>query len=186
MVTVRRVQAKIPPWRKVAAASWAIMPKTQAYFTRGKLLDLALNALAVVLAGGCSFFAGYMILRLQGMDNPPADMGVYFPPARTKVITDPPVEVDPQTTGTIGGGAEQAGGPVAQPFTRNSPVLDRQLLTVIDGLAFVRLVRVDRTEVVALGRGAELPGAGTIRRIERSRDGWRLVADGTVLETARR
>ena len=154
--------------------------------TRIKLQDLAINALAFVLAGGCSFFAGYMILRLQGMENPPADMGTNFPPARKKMITDEPVEVDPQVTNSIGRDTGAAGGAVVQPYTRQSPVLERHLLAVAGGIAIVRVVRADRTDILPLGVGSELPGAGTIRRIERGSGGWRVVADDAVLELFRR
>ena len=154
--------------------------------TRIKLQDFAANVLAFVLAAGCSFFAGYMILRLQGMENPPADMGTNFPPARKKMITDEPVEVDPQVTNSIDRTWGTPGGAAVQPYTRQSPVLERHLLAVADGIAVVRVVRADRTEVLPLGVGAELPGAGTIRRIERGSGGWRVVADDAVLELRRR
>ncbi len=154
--------------------------------TRIKLQDFAVNALAFVLAGSCGLFAGYMILRLQGMENPPADMGTNFPPAKKKMITDQPVEVDPQVTNSIDTGVGAADGAVVQPYTRQSPVLERHLLMVADGIAVVRVVRADRTEILPLGLGAELPGAGTIRRIERGPGGWRVVADDAVLEQLRR
>ena len=145
-----------------------------------------MNAMGFVLAGGCSFFAGYMILRLQGMENPPADMGLNFPPAKKKMITDQPVEADPQVTNSIDRDTGATGGTAVQPYTRQSPVLERHLLAVADGIAVVRVVRADRTEILPLGIGAELPGAGTIRRIERSSGGWRVVADDAVLELRRR
>lgn len=149
--------------------------------TRRKLSDFALNALAFMLAGGCSFFAGYMILRLQGMDSPPADMGLYFPPAKKKIITDDAVPLDPGITNSIDSPGEAGPGRVEQPYSKNSPVLGRRLVAVIDGIAFVEVTRVTGREIVALGVGSDLPGAGVVERIDMNDGRWRLVAGGTTL-----
>ena len=155
-------------------------------FSKVKLPDIAVNALAFLLAGSCSYFAGYMILRLQHMENPPADMGLNFPPSKKKIITDEPVLVDPLATNAIDFSTSESKSRVVQPYTRDSPVLDRLLLTVIDGIAFVEVVRVTGKEIVALSVGSELPGAGQVRRIERTNGRWRLVADDAALLSGRR
>ena len=149
--------------------------------TRRKLSDYALNALAFVLAGGCTFFAGYMILRLQGMENPPADMGTFFPPSKKNIITDDAVPVDPGITNSIDRPGEAGSGRILQPYTRNSPVLGRRLLAVIDGVAFVEVTRVTGREIVALGVGSDLPEAGAVERIDMNDGRWRLVAGDVTL-----
>lgn len=143
-----------------------------------RLSDYAVNALAFVLAGSCSFFAGYMILRLQGMENPPADMGLNFPPPRKRVITDDSILVDPLATGTIKGDANIAPRPgrPLQPYTKNSPVLDQRLLTVIDDVAFIEVIRVTGKEILPAAVGDNLPGIGTIESIRRLGGQWEVVA----------
>ncbi len=44
-----------------------------------KVTDLIAYALAFGLAAACLSFAGYKIVKLRGMENPPADMGLNFP-----------------------------------------------------------------------------------------------------------
>ena len=53
-----------------------------------KLTDILTYVLAVGLAAGCLAFAGHKVLILRAMENPPPDMGLNFPPAKRKVITD--------------------------------------------------------------------------------------------------
>ena len=155
-------------------------------FSKQKLPDLAVNVLAFILAGSCSYFAGHMILRLQGMENPPPDMGLNFPPPKKKSIIDEPVLVDPRETGAIDPAASDRRGSVAQPYTKDSPVLERHLLMVIDDIAFVEVTRLAGKNIMPLGVGSELPGAGTIERIEKVNGRWRLIAAGEILQAESR
>ena len=53
-----------------------------------KVTDALAYALAVGLAATCIAFAGYKVLKLRSMDNPPADMGLNYPPPKRKMTTD--------------------------------------------------------------------------------------------------
>jgi len=150
-----------------------------------KFSDILTTLLALVFAGSCAAFAGYKIFILQGLENPPADMGLNFSPPPKKVITDEPPRADFLTTGSISGEPTSDPLPV-QALGGESPVLGYRLLTVIDSMALVRVNRVAGQEIMALTVGEHLPGAGAIRRIERSEGRWRLVANGITLQADRR
>lgn len=149
--------------------------------------DILANVLSFGLAASCTFFAGYMIIRLNGMENPPADMGLNFPPTRKKIITDDSILVDPMPTGAIDAAdvpAARPGRPL-QPYTRNSPVMGHRLLAVVDGIAFVEITRVTGREILPISAGGELPGAGAVERIAKSGGRWELVAGETRLVSER-
>lgn len=155
--------------------------------TGRKLLDWTVNALFIGLAGGSGIFAGYMVIRLNGMENPPANMGLNFPPAKKRVITDESVEVDSMATQSITRPAADGAAPgrPAQPWSRQSPVMGHRLLTVVDGLAFVEVTRMTGKEIVAVSRGSDLPGAGGVAWIERVDGRWQLKAGDVSLTAVR-
>lgn len=143
--------------------------------------DILANILSFGLAASCTFFAGYMIIRLNGMENPPADMGLNFPAPRKKIITDDSILVDRMPTGAIDTVDGAVDGPAPrgrplQPYTKDSPVMNYRLLAVVDGIAFVEITRVTGKEILAVATGGELPGAGAVERIARSGRHWELVA----------
>jgi|GEM_PF-3496415 len=151
--------------------------------------DIATVFISVALALSCAGFAAGMIFRLQGLKDPPADMGLNFPGAekKKKVIAPSPraEAADPLITGAmdaadIGGGD----GPPVQPYRLEQPVLGYRLLAVVDGVAFVEVKMVARTEIKALPKGAELPGAGRIDDFIRTPQGWRLTAGSVTLDQA--
>ena len=153
-----------------------------------RLADLAVNALFIAVAGACGIFAGYMVIRLNGMENPPANMGLNFPPAQKKVITDDSIAVDRLTTQSTES-PKDSPGPFArplQPYSRLSPVIEHRLLAVVDGLAFVEVRRVTGKEIVMLNKGGELPGAGPVEWIERIDGRWQIKAGDTLLTAGRR
>lgn len=149
--------------------------------------DILANVLSFGLAASCTVFAGYMIIRLNGMENPPADMGLNFPPAKKKIIIDDSILVDPVTTGTADALDEPAARPgrPLQPYTSKSPVMGHRLLAVVDGIAFVEITRVTGKEIAALSTGSELPGAGSILAITRKGSRWELLAGETRLVSER-
>jgi hypothetical protein len=143
--------------------------------------DLIFGALSLALAGVCIYFAAYMVIRLQNMEDPPADMGLNFPAKKDRRSETEAVLVDPLITSSIEPADEaQPARRIRQPYTRDQPVLNYQLLTVIDGIAFVELTRIKGKEVWPVREGSILPGAGRVDVIEKVADRWRL-ATGTVM-----
>ena len=123
--------------------------------------DLIFGALSLALAGVCIYFAAYMVIRLQNMEDPPADMGLNFPAKKERRSEVEAVLVDPLITASIEpSGDAQPARRIRQPYTRHQPVLNYQLLTVIDGIAFVELTRIKGKEVWPVREGSILPAAG--------------------------
>ena len=57
------------------------MPRTDS----PKAGDVVTYMLAVALAAGSIGFAGYKVFKLHSMENPPADLGLNFPPPKRKM-----------------------------------------------------------------------------------------------------
>lgn len=145
--------------------------------------DLPTQIAALILALICAGFAGYKVMKLRGIENPPADMGLNFPPPRRKIITDDSILVDSLTTGSIGPATEQAAPPPRplQPYSAETPLRDFRLIQVINGMAFVEVHTLRGKEIRPLTEGTVLPGAGTVTRIFRDNGRWTLVAGETTL-----
>lgn len=144
-----------------------------------KLTDILTYVLAVGLAAGCLAFAGHKVLILRAMENPPPDMGLNFPPAKRKVITDDTIEVDSLITGSTGASGNAAArqrGRILQPYAAEPPIQDYRLLTVIDGVAFVEVRTLRGKDIIPLAAGARLPGAGQVEWVERTGGRWTLKA----------
>ena len=153
-----------------------------------RLTDALTYALAVSLAAGCIVFAGYKVLKLRSMENPPADLGLNFPPPKRKLITDDAVLVDPQTRQATSPAIEAAAAqdrPV-QPYTNDVPIQDYRLLTVIDGVAFVELLTLNGKDIRPVSVGTRLPGANLVERIDRIDGRWTLIAGDVKLVSERR
>lgn len=146
--------------------------------------DLLTQMAALALAIACAAFAGYKVMKLNGLENPPADMGLNFPSPRRRVITDDSILVDDLTTGSISSPAPTGSGPERrplQPDTGEPALQDYRLLQVINGLAFVEIRTLRGTEVRFLSAGSHLPGVGPVRRIARTDGRWTLVAGEATL-----
>lgn len=143
-----------------------------------KLTDALTYAFAVGLAASCIAFAGYKVLALQAIDNPPADMGLNFPAAKRKVITEDTILFDPMPTNSIADAAGEVESPdrILQPYTDDAPIRDYRLLTVIDDVAFVEVLTLRGRNIMAMNRGAFLPGAGPVEAITYINGRWTLVA----------
>ena len=152
-----------------------------------KVTDALAYALAVGLAATCIAFAGYKVLKLRSMDNPPADMGLNFPPPKRKMTTDDSVEVDPLTTqSTAPAAAARVSRPrVVQPYVAEAPIQEYRLLTVIDGIAFVEVLTLRGKEIRPISVGSRLPGAGPVERIDRINGRWTLIAGDVKLVAER-
>lgn len=152
-----------------------------------KITDVFAYALTVSLAAVCIAFAGYKVVKLRSMENPPADMGLNFPPPKRKLTTDDAVQVDSLTTQSTSAGTEaRAGGfRAAQPYSAEFPVQDYRLMTVIDGIAFVEIVTLNGKGIRPVSVGGKLPGAGPVEQIERVGGRWTLTAGNVRLVAVR-
>lgn len=150
-----------------------LLPRTSDFITQ-------LAALCLALA--CLVFAGYKVIMLKGMDNPPPDMGLNFPPLKRKIITDEPILVDRMTTGSIDASAEDKAGRPRQPYTSDVPIQDYRLLKVMNGLAFVEVQTLRGKEIMLLAKGTILPGAGAVQQIARINGRWTLTAGDVTLQ----
>lgn len=146
--------------------------------TTSRLTDLLTQALALSLAAACLILAGYKVLSLHNMENPPADMGLNFPEPKRKLITGDTILTDPMPTNAIGSATTEGaeGARVLQPYSNEAPIQDYRLLTVIDGVAFVEVLTLKGKQVMPLALGARLPGAGPVSRIEKRQGRWQLLA----------
>lgn len=147
--------------------------------------DLVAQIAALALAVTCAVFAGYKVMKLRGMENPPPDMGLNFPAPKRKIITDDSILVDSLTTGSIGPAVKESPSPhrPLQPYTSEAPLQDYRLIQVINGMAFVEVRTLRGKEVRLLTEGVHLPGAGTVTRISRRDGRWTLQAgDVTLLQ----
>jgi hypothetical protein len=141
-----------------------------------KFTDILTYALSLALAGAVIAFAAYKVVALNGMENPPANLGLNFPAAKRKVIMQDGVG-DPLTTQSLG------------PATRSGPRSDKsegpyvyELLAVVDGVAFVAVDGdTDRT-LVPVTIGSTLPGGLTVSAIRRRDGHWWLAAGNLTLE----
>lgn len=145
--------------------------------------DIAAKTVSVAFACGCSLFAGYMILRLQHMENPPADLGLNFPDKSLR-IEPQPVLVDPMPTRSISSAPAPQFAidrPAAQPYVAETPVLNYRLLSVFDGIAFIELTDLKGTRLQPVSVGSELRGAGQVEAIEKVAGRWQVQAGGRVV-----
>ena len=53
-----------------------------------KFTDIITYVLSLSLAAGVIAFAAYKVVALNGMENPPANLGLNFPAPKRKVIMD--------------------------------------------------------------------------------------------------
>jgi hypothetical protein len=145
-----------------------------------RLSDLLAGGLAVALAGACTLFAGTMIVRLNNMEDPPADLGLNFPGAAERRTAVRAVRVDDDlVTGSTD--RPDGGGPPQQPYRDETPVLDYRLLAVIDGIAFVEVTDIKGRKIVPVRRGSRLPGAAPVERLEKVDGRWQLTAGHVFL-----
>lgn len=153
-----------------------------------RFTDRLTYVLSVALAVSVIAFAAYKVVKLSRMEDPPANMGLNFPPPKRKVILDPESSSDPITTETITlssprrvenrpGAWSSAGGPADHSY---------ELLAVVDGVAFVEVGFSERKALMPATIGTVLPGGLRVKAIERRNGRWVLVAGKFTLEQVRR
>ena len=143
-----------------------------------KFTDIITYVLSLSLAAAVIAFAAYKVVALNGMENPPANLGLNFPSPKRKVIMDA-LPADPLTTQALpqqsraGRGRNGDGGATAY-----------ELLTVVDGVAFVAIDSPQGKTLVPAIVGSTLPGGLTVTDLRRRGGRWSLVAGNLTLEQA--
>lgn len=151
-----------------------------------RLSDILTYVLSTALALTVLVFAATKIIALNGMENPPANMGLNFPPLpKRNLVIDGPGIADPITTRSLGTGLRTRISPPSDAPPRPAAELGGkryELLTVIDGVAFVAVDSAEDRTLVPVSVGSKLPGGLKVEAIAQ-RDGvWSLVAGKLVLE----
>jgi hypothetical protein len=141
-----------------------------------KFTDIITYVLSLSLAAGVIAFAAYKVVVLNGMENPPANLGLNFPAPKRKVIMDAS-SADPLTTQALPlpGRAVSAG-------LSGGALNVYELLTVVDGVAFVAIDGDQGKTLVPAMVGSTLPGGLKVTDLRRRGSRWVLVAGNLTLE----
>lgn len=142
-----------------------------------KFTDILTYVLSLALAAGVIAFAAYKVVALNGMENPPANLGLNFPAAKPKVIMDKAGAADPLTTQSIGSADRAASSPPG-----SGGRYAYELLTVVDGVAFVAVDGESEKTLVPVTIGSRLPGGLIVSGLQRRDGRWRLVAGTLTVE----
>ncbi len=141
-----------------------------------RFTDIITYVLSLTLAAGVVAFAAYKVVVLNGMENPPANLGLNFPAPKRKVIMDAP-SADPLTTQAL---------PQPSRAGRGRPdegdLHAYELLTVVDGVAFVAINSDQGKMLVPVVVGSTLPGGLAVTDLRRRGGRWSLVAGDLTLE----
>jgi hypothetical protein len=142
-----------------------------------RFTDILTYVLSVALAAGVIAFAAYKVVALNGMDNPPANLGLNFPAPKRKVIMEGPGG-DMLTTQSLGPAGSEAAGRSGG----SGDVVGYELLTVLDGVAFVAVNGEAAKTLVPVTVGSRLPGGLKVSGMGRSGGRWWLTAGTLRLE----
>jgi hypothetical protein len=154
-----------------------------------KFTDALTYVLSVALAAAVVAFAAYKVIKLNGMEDPPANMGLNFPPPKRKIIIDQlAADADPIITRTVTP-ALTTPQRTSAPDGRRAfwgPVRSYELLAVVDGVAFVEIDLARGKTLVPVSVGSVLPGGLLIESIVERNGRWVLVAGPLRLERLER
>lgn len=139
-----------------------------------KFTDVITYVLSFTFAAAVIAFAAYKVVALNGMENPPANLGLNFPAAKRKVIMDGPA-ADPLTTQSLPPSASRGTAP-------DDDLHAYELVAVIDGVAFVAVDAGAGKTLVPVAVGSQLPGGLMVTAITRRGGRWSLVAGNLTLE----
>ena len=145
-----------------------------------KITDIITYIVSLSLAATVIVFASYKVVALNRMENPPANLGLNFPSPARKIITDAGA-ADPINTQSLPAAAGPR--PAGAPAVAGRPY-DYELLTVVDGVAFVSIDTADQKMLVPVTVGSRLPGGLTVNAIRRVDGRWALVAGNLTLDQA--
>jgi hypothetical protein len=149
-----------------------------------RFTDTLTYVLSVALAAGVIAFAAYKVIKLNGMEDPPANMGLNFPEPRRRVIVDETAGADPIITQTLAPAVAPEQAQQQQQAVLTGPVNSYELLAVVDGIAFVEIDLARGKTLVPVSVGTVLPGGLQIESITRQNGRWVLVAGPLRLEQA--
>lgn len=149
-----------------------------------RFTDTLTYVLSVAFAAGVIAFAAYKVIKLNGMEDPPANMGLNFPAPKRRMILDETALADPIITQTLAPAVapEQQPQPQPQKAALTGPVSSYELLAVVDGIAFVEIDLARGKTLVPVSVGTVLPGGLQIESITRRNGRWTLVAGPLRLE----
>lgn len=151
-----------------------------------RVSDILTYVLSTAFALAVLVFAASKIIALQGMENPPANMGLNFPPLPKRgLVIDGPGIADPITTRSIGPGLRTRISPSPGQPPRPSAELGGkryELLTVIDSVAFVAVDSAGERTLVPVTVGTRLPGGMRVEAISQRNGLWVLLAGQLTLE----
>lgn len=136
-----------------------------------KFTDLVTYGLSIAFAAGVIAFAAYKVAALDAMENPPANLGLNFPAPRPRVITDGTPAADMITTQSL---PDPAGRSTARATVGGLQAFE--LLTVVDGVAFVAVSSDAGKTLLPVTVGSRLPGGLTVSAITRQDGRWWLAA----------
>jgi hypothetical protein len=145
---------------------------------RERFSDTLTNVLSVALAASVIAFAAYKVIKLNGIEDPPANMGLNFPPPGRKIIIDDMTGADPIITQTV---TPSSPSPAGDALPAGA-VWSYELLAVVDGVAFLEMDVARGKKLVPVSVGTVLPGGLRIESIERREGRWVLVAGPLRLE----
>ena len=151
-----------------------------------RLSDILTYVLSAALALGVLVFAATKIIALHGMDDLPANMGLNVPPLQTlSRVSDGPGISDPITTRSLGPGVRTRPSSSQVASERGAAMVAGkryELLTVIDGVAFVTVDSSEEKTIVPVTIGTRLPGSLRVEAITQRDGRWSLRAGELLLE----
>ena len=140
--------------------------------------DVLLNLAAGVLAFACVVFAGQMI-RLRYDADQARLMASAGPPVL--LSREAAVLASPDVTGAI----DRAPRPGLTLKPAHDPdAMTLSLLTVVDGVAYIDVLRARGDEIWPVGEGGILPGAGRVLRISQHQGRWRVETARMTIDRA--
>ena len=146
-----------------------------------KFTDSRTYVLSLALAAGVIAFAAYKVVALNGMDDPPANLGLNFPAPKRKVIMDGQAG-DTLTTQSLREAGPASASASASMDGAPGPLMTYELLTVVDGVAFVAVDGAAAKTLVPVTIGSRLPGGLTVSAMGRRNGRWWLAAGALRLD----
>ena len=151
-----------------------------------RVSDILTYVLSTAFALAVLVFAVSKIITLYSMENPPANMGLNFPPLpKRATVIDGPGIADPITTRSLGPGLRTRISPSPDQRSRQAVEFGGkryQLLTVVDGVAFVAVDSAEERMLVPVNVGARLPGGLRVESITQRNGLWVLSAGQLTLQ----
>lgn len=148
-----------------------------------RVTDTLTYVLSLALAAAVIAFAAYKVIKLNAMEDPPANLGLNFPPAKRKFIIDQSsAGSDPIITQSVTPASPRAAAAPESTRPSGGTVRAYEFLAVVDGVAFVEIDVARGKTLVPVTVGTVLPGGLRIETIEQRNGRWVLVAGNLQIE----